>query len=166
VGIDRMWAAWRGAYVRDVAVRDDAEAECVMCVLASASDDDDALVVARGERAFVVLNAYPYTSGHLMVVVDRHEGNLEHLTPDEASEVMALVQWSTAALKRAYRPDGVNVGINLGAAAGAGIPGHVHVHVVPRWLSDTNFMTTVAQTRVLPESLEETLARVRAAWDG
>lgn len=166
MGIDRMWAAWRGAYVRDVAVRDDAEAECVMCVLASASDDDDALVVARGERAFVVLNAYPYTSGHLMVVVDRHEGNLEHLTPDEASEVMALVQWSTAALKRAYRPDGVNVGINLGAAAGAGIPGHVHVHVVPRWLSDTNFMTTVAQTRVLPESLEETLARVRAAWDG
>jgi ATP adenylyltransferase len=100
-----------------------------------------------------------------MVVVDRHEGNLEHLTPDEAAEVMGLVQWTTAAVKRAYRPDGVNVGINLGAAAGAGVPGHLHVHVVPRWDADTNFMTTVAETRVLPEALPDTLARIRAAWE-
>jgi len=165
-GIDRLWAGWRSDYVRDVTAPDRTDDGCVMCRLAGAPDDDAALVVARGERAFVVLNAYPYTSGHLMVVVDRHEGHLELLTPDEAAEVMGLAQWATAAVKRAYRPDGVNVGMNLGAAAGAGVPGHLHVHVVPRWSADTNFMTAVAETRVIPETLEETLARVRAAWDG
>lgn len=166
MSIERMWAGWRSGYVRDVVAEGVGGADCVMCALAAAPDDDAALVVARGEHAFVVLNAYPYTSGHLMVVVDRHEGNLELLTPGEAAEVMGLVQWATAALKRAYRPDGVNVGINLGAAAGAGVPGHLHVHVLPRWLADTNFMTAVAEARVIPESLEETLARIRSAWDG
>jgi ATP adenylyltransferase len=162
MAIDRLWAGWRAAYVGGAAA--DASG-CVMCALAAAPDDDAALVVARGTRAFVVCNAYPYTSGHVMVVVDRHEANLEHLTPDEAAEVMGLVQWTTAAVKRAYRPDGVNVGINLGAAAGAGVPGHLHVHVVPRWDADTNFMTSVAETRVLPEALPDTLARLRAAWE-
>jgi ATP adenylyltransferase len=165
MGLDRLWAGWRADYVRaaeDVA----AGADCVMCRLASAPDDDEALVVARGEHAFVVLNAYPYTSGHLMVVVNRHEPDLERLAPPEAAEVMGLTQWSTAALKRAYRPDGLNVGVNLGQAAGAGVPGHLHVHVVPRWAADTNVMTTVAEVRVLPESLRETLERVRASWDG
>ena len=165
-GIERLWAGWRSGYVREVTAHDRTDDGCVMCRLAAAPDDDAALVVARGEGAYVVLNAYPYTSGHLMVVVDRHEGNLELLTPDEAAEVMGLLQWATAALKRAYRPDGVNVGINLGAAAGAGVPGHLHVHVVPRWNADTNFMTAVAEARVIPETLDETLARVRAAWDG
>jgi ATP adenylyltransferase len=164
--IDQLWAGWRAEYVRAVVAEPAGDDSCVMCRLAAAPDDDEALVVARGEHAFVVLNAYPYTSGHLMVVVDRHEGNLEQLTPAEAHEVMGLVQWATAALKRAYRPDGVNVGMNLGAAAGAGVPGHLHVHVVPRWHADTNFMTAVAGTRVIPETLEETLARVRSAWDG
>lgn len=161
MAIERLWAGWRAAYVGGHGEAVD----CVMCALAAAPDDDDALVIARGAQAFVVCNAYPYTSGHVMVVVDRHEGNLEHLTPVEAAEVMGLVQWTTAAVKRAYRPDGVNVGINLGAAAGAGVPGHLHVHVVPRWDADTNFMTTVAETRVLPEALPDTLARIRAAWE-
>lgn len=166
MAIERLWAGWRSDYVRDVAARGAGDGGCVMCRLAVAPDDDEALVVARGDRAFVVLNAFPYTSGHLLVVVDRHEAELERLSPEEAAEVMGLVQWSTAALKRAYRPDGVNVGINLGAAAGAGVPGHLHVHVLPRWHADTNFMTAVAEIRVVPESLPETLARVRATWDG
>jgi ATP adenylyltransferase len=136
-----------------------------MCALAAAPDDDEALVVVRGVEAFVVLNAYPYTSGHLMVVPVRHEGHLELLAPSEATELMALTQWAIAALKRGYHPDGVNVGANLGAAAGAGIPGHLHVHVVPRWNADTNFMTSVAEARVLPETLSETFERLRAAWD-
>lgn len=164
--IERLWAGWRSDYVREVAVDRGGGDACVMCRLASAPDDDEAFVVARGEHGFVVLNAFPYTSGHLMVVVDRHEGSLEQLTPGEAHEVMGLIQWATAALKRAYRPDGVNVGMNLGAAAGAGVPDHLHVHVLPRWHADTNFMTAVAGVRVIPETLEETLARVRSAWEG
>lgn len=166
MGIERLWAGWRSDYVRTVTSDDVAHADCVMCRLAAAPDDDEALVVARGEHAFVVLNAFPYTSGHLMVVLTRHEADLERLPPVEAAEVMGLLQWSTAALKRAYRPDGVNLGINLGSAAGAGVPGHLHVHVLPRWHADTNFMTAVAETRVIPESLEETLVRVRSVWDG
>ncbi|MBM3659102.1 MAG: HIT domain-containing protein [Actinobacteria bacterium] len=168
MGIERMWAGWRSTYVREVVADggDLAVDGCVMCRLSGASDDDSAFVVARGTHTFVVLNAFPYTSGHLMVVPDRHEGSLELLSPAESAEVMGLTQWATAALKRAYRPDGINVGINLGAAAGAGVPGHLHVHVLPRWSADTNFMTAVADTRVIPESLEETLERLRAAWDG
>lgn len=167
MGIERMWAGWRSTYVREVAgepATGEAD-DCVMCRLAAARDDDAVFVVARGVHAFVVCNAFPYTSGHLMVVPNRHEGSLELLSPAESTEVMGLTQWATAALKRAYRPDGVNVGINLGAAAGAGVPGHLHVHVLPRWHADTNFMTAVAETRVIPESLAETLERIRAAWD-
>lgn len=165
MAIERLWAGWRSDYVRDGA-RGAADDGCVMCRLADAPDDDEALVVARGEHGFVVLNAYPYTSGHLMVVLVRHEAELEHLPPAEAAEIMGLLQWSVAAIKRAYRPDGVNVGMNLGAAAGAGVPGHLHVHVLPRWHADTNFMTAIAETRVIPESLEATLERVRSVWDG
>ncbi len=166
MGIERLWAGWRSPYLRDVTDPDRRDDGCVMCGLAAAPDDDEAGVVVRGTHAFVVVNAYPYTSGHLMVVPNRHEGELERLVPEEAAETMGLVQWAIAALKRAYAPDGVNVGANLGTAAGAGIPGHLHVHVLPRWHGDTNFMTAVAEARVLPESLDETLGRLRAAWDG
>ena len=165
MAIERLWAGWRSEYLRDVTDPERPRVECVMCALAAAPDDDEAFVVARGDHAFVVLNAYPYTSGHVMVVPNRHEGHLELLGPYEAAEVMGLTQWTVAALKRAYGPDGMNVGMNLGAAGGAGIPGHLHVHVLPRRHADTNFMTTVAETRVIPESLGETLERLRAAWD-
>jgi ATP adenylyltransferase len=121
--------------------------------------------VAREDRAFVVLNAYPYTSGHVMVAPLRHEGDLEALTGEEANALMHLTQHATAAVKRAYHPDGVNVGVNLGTAAGAGVPGHLHVHVVPRWNADTNFMTAIAETRVLPEPLASTLGKLREAWE-
>jgi ATP adenylyltransferase len=164
VGLERLWAGWRSAYLQSATDPERTSDECLFCRLARL-DPDDAFVVARDEKAFVVLNAYPYTSGHVMVVPLRHEGDLEGLGDDEAAALMRCTQRATAAVKRAYSPDGVNVGINLGAAAGAGVPGHLHVHVVPRWSADTNFITAVAEARVLPEALSETLGRLRAAWD-
>jgi ATP adenylyltransferase len=162
--LERLWAGWRAPYLDEVTSDAPRSDECLFCRLAAA-DPDEAYVVARDERAFVVLNAYPYTSGHVMVAPLRHEGDLEALTPEEATALMHLTQRATAAVKRAYRPEGVNVGVNLGAAAGAGVPGHLHVHVVPRWNADTNFMTAIAETRVLPESLPATLEKLREAWE-
>jgi ATP adenylyltransferase len=161
--LDRLWAGWRAPYLDEVTGDPRRDDECLFCRLAAA-DPDEAYVVARDERAFVLLNAYPYTSGHVMVAPLRHEGDLEALTPEEATALMRLTQRATAAVKRAYNPEGVNVGVNLGAAAGAGVPGHLHVHVVPRWNADTNFMTAIAETRVLPEPLPVTLEKLRDAW--
>jgi ATP adenylyltransferase len=121
-------------------------------------------VLWRGRRCFALLNAYPYGSGHLMVLPKRAVADLESLEPDEHIELFAGVRDAVIAVKAAYRPQGVNVGINLGTAAGAGVPGHVHVHVLPRWAGDTNFITTVAEVRVLPEPLSDTWRKLRAAW--
>ena len=162
--LERLWAGWRAPYLDEVTADARPAEECLFCRLAAA-DADEAYVVARDDHAFVVLNAYPYTSGHVMVAPLRHEGDLEALSADDATALMRLTQRATAAVKRAYAPDGVNVGVNLGAAAGAGVPGHLHVHVVPRWSADTNFMTAIAETRVLPESLADTLVRLREAWE-
>jgi ATP adenylyltransferase len=161
--LERLWAGWRAPYLDAVTGDEPPADECLFCRLAAA-DPDEAFVVARDERAFVVLNAYPYTSGHVMVAPIRHEGHLEALAADDAAALIHLTQRATAAVKLAYSPEGLNVGVNLGAAAGAGVPGHLHVHVVPRWNADTNFMTAIAETRVLPESLPDTLARLREAW--
>jgi ATP adenylyltransferase len=122
------------------------------------------LVVARDDLVFVVMNAFPYTSGHLMIAPLRHEADLEDLKPDEATALMTMAQHAVVALKSAYSPDGLNLGVNVGRVAGAGIPEHVHVHALPRWSGDTNFMTTVAETRVLPEDLRTSWERVRTAW--
>lgn len=121
-------------------------------------------IVKRGTHINAILNAYPYTSGHLMVMPVRHVGDLEELTPAEAAELWATTTQAVRALKAAYRPEGVNIGINLGRAAGAGVPGHLHVHVVPRWNGDTNFMTVTADTRVLPEALSRTRDKLVRAW--
>ena len=121
-------------------------------------------IVKRGTHINAILNAYPYTSGHLMVMPVRHVGDLEELSPAEAAELWATTTQAVRALKAAYRPDGVNIGINLGRAAGAGVPGHLHVHVVPRWNGDTNFMTVTADTRVLPEALSSTRDKLVRAW--
>ncbi len=123
------------------------------------------MVLARNEAAFAVMNAYPYNSGHLMVAPLRHEQRLGGLSPEEASAVMALTREASLAVEAAYRPDGLNVGMNLGRAAGAGVPNHLHVHVLPRWGGDTNFMTAVAETRVLPESLSTSYEKLLAAWE-
>ncbi|HEY2331419.1 MAG TPA: HIT domain-containing protein [Acidimicrobiales bacterium] len=162
--LDHLWAGWRGEYIasaRPDAV--DGEA-CVFCrILASGEPDETTHVLWRGERTFALLNAYPYTSGHLMVMPLRHVGALEALDDDEADELFRGVRRAAAAINVAYRPGGLNVGANLGAAAGAGVPGHLHVHVLPRWAGDTNFMTSVAETRVLPETLEQTWRKLSAA---
>lgn len=163
--LDRLWAGWRGEYVStaDDAVQDGPA--CVFCrILRSGLPDPETLVVWRGERVFAILNAYPYTSGHLMVMPIRHVGELDELTDEEAAELFQGVRLASAAVKRAYAPDGMNVGMNLGRAAGAGIPGHLHAHVLPRWLGDTNFMTAVAEARVLPELLSTAYTKVLEAW--
>ena len=161
--LDRLWAGWRSSYIDEVATQRPVEGECLFCRLLQA-DPEEALVIARDDHVFAVLNAYPYTSGHLMIAPVRHEATLSGLSPHEASALMAMTQQATVALERAYSPDGMNVGANLGRAAGAGIPGHVHMHALPRWVGDTNFMTTVAEARVLPEPLTVTWEKLRAAW--
>lgn len=160
--MERIWAAWRLAYVQGETNAYD-DYDCIMCALADGVEDDT-LVVHRSENAFVVLNAFPYTSGHLMLVPNRHVANYEDLTDVEAMEITHLTQQSIRALKSGYQPDGINTGMNLGRVAGAGIPGHVHAHVLPRWDADTNFMTSVAETRVLPEDLQASRDRIRDAW--
>ncbi|MGH9066962.1 MAG: HIT family protein [Acidimicrobiales bacterium] len=143
------------------------EHPCPFCrILASGEPDSSTFVVWRGDRCVAVLNAYPYAAGHLMVMPARHVGELDALEGAEGTELWAGVTRAVSALRASYRPEGLNVGLNLGRAAGAGIPGHLHVHVVPRWNGDTNFMTTLASTRVLPEALPVTWGRVRSAWPG
>jgi ATP adenylyltransferase len=164
VGLDRIWAAWRAEYVAGPATSPPDEHACVFCALAAMDDDREALVLERSERAFTIMNLYPYGSGHLMVAPLRHVGELDELDDDEVVELARAQRRAVVAVKAAYAPDGVNLGANLGRAAGAGVPGHVHLHVVPRWSGDTNFMTSVAGVRVLPEALGDGYDKLRAAW--
>jgi ATP adenylyltransferase len=138
---------------------------CIFCNAFAASDDVTNLVVVRGQRAFVILNRYPYTSGHVMVVPCDHLPSLEKLDHATRSEIMELASRFIQVLEAVYHPQGINVGINIGEAAGAGIIDHVHMHVVPRWLGDTNFMSTLGMTRVIPETLEDTYQRLKTGWD-
>ena len=138
------------------------DAPCVFCAALSSGDDRRSLILERGARAFLILNAYPYASGHLMAVVTRHVATIQEATVEELTETMALVQRGTQALAAGYKPDGFNVGLNQGRVAGAGVIGHLHVHVVPRWNGDTNFMPTIADTKVLSETLETTYNRLTA----
>jgi diadenosine tetraphosphate (Ap4A) HIT family hydrolase len=163
--MDRLWAGWRSGYV--AAAGNGAlagEGSVFTRILATGLPDEETRVVWRGELVFAILNAYPYTSGHVLVMPYREAADLEDLTPAESDALWAGTRAAVAAVKAAYRPQGVNVGINLGEAAGAGIPAHLHVHVLPRWQADSNFMTSVAEVRVLPEPLGDTWAKLRAAW--
>ncbi|MDP8976739.1 MAG: HIT domain-containing protein [Actinomycetota bacterium] len=155
--LERLWAGWRSEYVAGASEDSDG---CVLCRVMA----EDSHVVWRGSHCAAVLNAYPYTSGHLMVLPVRHVAELEDVQGEEAGELWAGVADGVRALKAAYGADGINVGANLGRAAGAGVPGHFHVHVLPRWSGDTNFMTSVAETRVLPESLDTSYEKVKGAW--
>lgn len=163
-GLARLWAGWRSPYLETFDDRD-ADGGCVFCrILVSDESDDSLYVLWRDDRCAAVLNAFPYTSGHLMVMPLRHVGELEDVEPGEAASLWEALADAVRALKTAYAPDGINVGVNLGRSAGAGVPGHFHVHCVPRWNGDTNFMTALAETRVLPESLPATYEKLRAAW--
>ncbi len=155
-----LWSPWRMSYIKTFKKNG-----CVFCGLAAQlPDGPDNLIVFRGEKTFVILNAFPYTSGHIMVLPYRHVSRLAELEPDIRAEMMELVTKATGVLDRLYAPDAYNIGINMGEAAGAGIEEHIHIHIVPRWKGDTNFMTAVGETRVLPEALEETYRRVSEAW--
>ncbi len=139
------------------------EAACVFCSLLAAGEDRRSLILRRGPLAFLILNTFPYASGHLMAVITRHVGSIETATADELAAAMSLIQTGTRALAAAYHPDGFNVGLNQGRVAGAGVLGHLHLHLVPRWSGDHNFMPVIGETRVLPESLETTYDRLAAA---
>jgi ATP adenylyltransferase len=161
VSLERLWAGWRSEYVEGAATAEG----CVFCrILASDEPGDKTYIVRRDAVCAVVLNAYPYASGHLLVMPVRHVSDLEELDHHEAGGMWRELADSVRALKSAYTPDGLNVGANLGRSAGAGVPGHFHMHCVPRWNGDTNFMTTLAETRMLPEALPATYEKVRKAW--
>ena len=135
---------------------------CIFCDAIVSGDDRRTLVLLRAPQAFLILNKYPYASGHVMAALSRHVGSLEEATPEELAQVMHLVQVAARALGQTYHPDGFNVGLNQGRLAGAGVPGHLHMHVVPRWSGDSNFMAVVGETRVLPETLDTTYDRLLA----
>ena len=157
---ERLWTPWRLAYVSG-------GGESSGCVFCAALQDEDAgpLILFRGAMCFVILNLFPYTNGHLMIVPNRHVASLGDTSVEERSELIELTRRAEAALTEAYAPDGMNMGINLGKPAGAGVPGHLHMHVVPRWSGDTNFMTVVGQTRVLPEDLPATAKKLRPLFE-
>jgi ATP adenylyltransferase len=157
--VKQLWAPWRLEYIQQA----DEEDGCVFC-RALETDDETGLVVHRGERAFVLLNKYPYASGHLMIAPNRHEGDFGGLDRNEAAAVHRLASSSLGALAETMGPQGFNLGWNLGRIAGAGVVDHVHMHVVPRWAGDTNFMPVLADVKVLPEALEDTRRKIAAAW--
>lgn len=167
MSLARFSAAWREQYVSGTGAQDNSldEGACVFCVLASAEVSDDTGVVWRSDLTYVALNAFPYGSGHLLVLPRRHVADLAELSDAEYDDFSRTLRRCTTALECAYHPDGMNVGLNLGLAAGAGIPKHLHGHVLPRWNGDTNFMTTIGETRVLPESLASTWAKVHPFMD-
>jgi len=154
-----LWAPWRMAYIATVAGKQNSG--CFLCEAAKGSDDRASLVVLRGERSFVILNRYPYNTGHLMIAPYRHVASPEDLRDDEMREIGLLLKASLEALRVVYRPEGFNIGINVGDVAGAGVPGHMHVHVVPRWKGDSNFITVIGGTKVISQTLEETYDKLR-----
>jgi ATP adenylyltransferase len=160
--MDYLWTPWRYAYVTG----EDKPTGCIFCNLPKLKDDKQARIVYRGESCYVVLNTYPYTPGHVMVVPFAHLDELQKLPVEAAHELMDLSQKMERILRSLYKPDGVNLGMNIGAAAGAGVAGHIHMHALPRWVADANFVSVVGETRVLPEALEVTWERIRNAVAG
>src|SRR5215467_14550232 len=159
--MDHLFTPWRYAYVSG-AVK---SSECLFCAKVRETDDVKAQIVHRGQHCFVTLNAFPYTSGHVMIVPYDHVDQLQKLAPPAAQEMMAMMQKTEEILRHLYHPDGLNLGMNLGQAAGAGVADHIHMHVLPRWIADANFMSVIGETRVNPEDLETTYKRIRAQFE-
>jgi ATP adenylyltransferase len=159
--MDRLWSPWRYQYVQS-GPKDD----CIFCTKWQENRDAENYIVLRAKRNFVLLNLYPYTNGHLMIAPYEHVPTLEDAAAETLTEMMRLTRDAERHLHDLYNPDGINLGMNIGAAAGAGVAGHIHMHVLPRWVADANFMTTVGETRVLPEELSVTYERMRNAFQG
>jgi ATP adenylyltransferase len=156
--MDYLWTPWRYQYMKEV--ESGKQPECIFCDAAARKDDAETLVAYRGKKVFVILNRFPYTSGHVMLVPYAHVGDLASCDPGALAEMMKLAQRVETAFRANYKPDGMNLGMNLGRAGGAGVVGHVHLHVLPRWFGDSNFMTVAGETRVLPEDLRTTYQRL------
>jgi len=159
--LDYLWSPWRYSYL----TAQHKPEGCIFCLMIAAGNDEEALIVFRGEHNFVVLNRFPYTTGHLMVAPYRHVPDLAGLSDTAANEMMALTRAAERHLRWLYHPDGVNLGMNIGASAGAGVAGHIHMHVLPRWTGDAGFITTVSETRVLGEELPVTWKRLRTEFE-
>jgi len=157
--MDRLWAPWRMAYIDDID-DDGATGGCFLCAARDSDDDRRSLVLMRRPPVFAVLNRFPYNNGHTLIVPEAHKAGLDELTDEEMLSLMALTRQVVGAFRRALRPDGFNVGLNLGRVAGAGLPGHIHLHIVPRWNGDTNFMPVLGETKVIPQSLEDSYDRL------
>ena len=158
--MDRLWSPWRYRYVSAA----EPSADCIFCAKSQQAKDEKNLIVYRGKLNFILLNLFPYTSGHLMVAPYAHVATLEDASEEIVTELMLLTRLSQAKLREAYGSPGFNAGMNIGSSAGAGIAGHIHMHVLPRWPGDVNFMTTVGETRVIPEDLTETYRKLSAAF--
>ena len=163
MSLERVWAGWRNEYVSDPNTGR-TDLACVICNLIAATDDREALVLERAPHTITILNLYPYGSGHLMVAPTAHVASPEELDDDAVAALARAQVRALRAIRAAYSPDGINVGMNIGRAAGAGLPTHLHAHALPRWTGDTNFMTTVAEVRVLPEALSTSYDKLKAAW--
>lgn len=159
--MDYLWTPWRYQYIKNA----DKEAHCIFCRALEMSDDEEALILHRGKLNFVILNRFPYTSGHLMIAPFAHGGEFSALPGETLSEMMLLAQRAQRAMAETYQPYGFNLGMNLGRAAGAGVTDHVHLHVLPRWPGDASFMTTVGETRIEPEDLTTTYRRLRPHFE-
>ena len=158
--MDRLWTPWRYKYISGAKET----SGCIFCEKPAQTNDEENYIVHRAEHNFVILNAFPYTSGHMMVAPYEHVATPEQAREETLLEMMLLSRMAVACLRSAYRPDGVNLGMNIGETAGAGVAGHIHMHVLPRWTGDANFMTTVAETRVIPEDLHETYGKLKSAF--
>jgi len=159
--MDHLWSPWRYQYVTTA----EAATDCIFCTLPAVHRDAENFIVYRARLNFVILNRFPYTSGHLMVVPYEHKPTLDQVSPPALTEMILLGRRAETLLRACYRPDGLNVGINIGRAAGAGVAGHIHMHVLPRWVADANFMTTAGETRVLPEDLPVTFEKLSHGWN-
>jgi ATP adenylyltransferase len=158
--LDRLWNPWRYQYVS----KENKPDGCIFCALPREDRDEQNLIVYRGQSNYIILNRYPYTTGHLMVVPYHHTNSLQGIDEATAMELFSLVRTAEGKLRSIYRPNGMNLGMNLGEAAGAGIAEHIHMHVLPRWIGDSNFMTVIGETRILPEDLAETYRRLKAVF--
>jgi ATP adenylyltransferase len=164
--MDHLWSPWRYRYVSSAGSVPEDKESCLFCRVAAEPDDRKNLVVLRAERSFILLNRYPYSSGHLMIAPYGHVPTLEKAETAALEEIMRLAQRAEKALRAVYKPGGLNLGFNIGQCAGAGVAGHIHLHALPRWLGDTSFITTVGETRVIPEDLETTYDRLSIALKG